>query len=71
MAELNAEQLPELDRLILDGKRILGIKLIRDSTGLSLHASLEEFGDRFEYLKETRPAAFTTDLDHYWDGFYS
>ena len=71
MAELSSEQLRELDRLIFEGKKILGIKLIRDATDLSLHESLNRFGDRFEELKESQSATFTADLATYWDGFSS
>src|SRR5690348_4870212 len=50
VTQLGDDQLRQLDDLVLDGRRLLGIMLIRDSTGLGLHTALDEYVQRFEFL---------------------
>ncbi|MFC5833723.1 hypothetical protein [Nonomuraea insulae] len=66
-----SDELDELDDLVLQGQRIRGIKLIKDTFECSLHEALDYYVERYRKLRLTRPDDFTESHEEYWDGFYS
>ncbi|WP_017604289.1 hypothetical protein [Nocardiopsis alkaliphila] len=75
-SEHQGETVPEpwdhVDALILTGRTIQAAQAIRKEFGpLSMRDTIEALGERFEYLRDTRPDEFAVNLDGYWDGFYS
>lgn len=60
-----------IDREILAGRKIQAIVLIREEFGSGIPEAVDILSQRYESLRRTRPAAFTTGPDTYWDGFHS
>jgi hypothetical protein len=62
---------PEVDELILTNRIIEGLQAIRGSRGCGIPAALDEFTERYRWLRKSRPEHFTVSSDSYWNGFYS
>ncbi len=59
------------DSEIIAGRTIVGIKMIRDHLGCSLHEAVDVYAARYEHLRETSPTAFEQSHEDYWEGFHS
>lgn len=69
---LTEEERQEIDSLILDGKILLGMQLIKEKTKMRLKDAMETYYDRYEVLKKTQPEKFKEkNSEKYWKGFYS
>jgi hypothetical protein len=60
-----------IDREIFSGRKIQAIQLIREQFGSGIHEALDILIQRYDRLRHDQPAAFVTDTETYWDGFYS
>lgn len=70
--QLNEEERQEIDSLILDGKILLGMQLIKDKTNMRLKDAMETYYDRYEVLRTTQLEKFKEqNSEKYWAGFYS
>jgi len=66
------EEWNRIDELLFRGRTIQAAQAIREQFGpMPMRATVEALGERFEYLRATRPEDFSVSLGHYWDGFYS
>lgn len=68
---LNEEQWKAIDDLILRGWIINGLKAIRAATGAGVHAAIDIYHERYDLLRQTRPAEFNCEHEEYWKEFYS
>jgi len=62
---------PEVDDHIVAKHILAGVRVIRHHRGCGIPAALDEFTERYRWLRQTRPQDFTVGDDSYWDGFYS
>jgi hypothetical protein len=62
---------PQVDELIFTKHIIAGIQVIRDSRGCGIPEALDEFVERYRWLRTNRPEGFAVSDDVYWSGFYS
>lgn len=60
-----------VDRLILEGKKIMAIKQLREEYGGGIHEALDMLVRRYDRLRIERPDEFREDHKSYWSGFYS
>ncbi|MEU7909040.1 hypothetical protein [Actinoplanes sp. NPDC049118] len=65
------EAWPEVDELIVTNRIIEGIQVIRGSRECGIPTALDEFVERYRWLRENRPGDFTAGKESYWSGFYS
>jgi hypothetical protein len=69
--DLTDEQWKPIDDLILRGWIINGLKAIRAASGVGVHAAMDIYHERYNLLRETRPAEFNCEHEEYWKDCYS
>lgn len=62
---------PEVDDHILQHRILDGLQVIRDARGCGIPQALDEFAERYRWLRVNRPDDFTVSEESYGAGFYS
>ncbi|WP_229068848.1 hypothetical protein [Actinoplanes sp. DH11] len=65
------EAWPEVDEYIVQHRIIHGLQAIRRARGCGIPAALDEFSERYRWLRENRPQDFIVTDESYGAGFYS
>ncbi|GIF20895.1 hypothetical protein Ate02nite_36250 [Paractinoplanes tereljensis] len=68
---VRVEAWPEVDEHIVQHRIIPGLQVIRSARGCGIPPALEEFAERYRWLRENQPDDFTVSHESYWTGFYS
>ncbi|MBG0565362.1 hypothetical protein [Actinoplanes aureus] len=61
----------EVDDHIVQNRIIHGLQAIRRARECGIPSALDEFAERYRWLRENRPEDFTVGPESYWTGFYS
>lgn len=69
--QLSESCIAEIENHIFKNEILAGIKLIKETLGISLAESLELFSWMHRKLRITRPEEFLQSEQDYWNGFYS
>jgi hypothetical protein len=65
------EAWPEVDDHIVQQRIIHGLQAVRRARGCGIPQALDEFVERYRWLRENRSEEFTVSDESYWAGFYS
>ncbi|MEU7862044.1 hypothetical protein [Nonomuraea sp. NPDC049141] len=60
-----------IDGHVFAERIIQALMIIRDQFGDTVPEAIDRFGERYEYLRETRPDDFAKPREEYGRGFYS
>ncbi len=60
-----------VDEAIFDNNPLLAVKIVRQHTGLGLHAAGDVLHSRYRLLRQRSPQRFTITDKEYWSGWFS